>query len=370
MGVKVLRIWGFIDRGSLDGSVKSVDGAGSKDGFYFQAWDPEAKRPIYNDGASGLESLDYALAQAGQMGLKVVIVLTNNWKEFGGMDQYLAWYGFSAHRDFYSEAPVKRAYKDWVVHLLSRENTLNHRRYRDDPTIFAWELGNEPRGGSGVPASVLTSWAGEMSEFIKSVDPNHLVAVGDEGFLAGGGEHWTYRANDGVDHRALTTLPAIDYGTFHMYPEDWGTGETWADHWIGEHERLARELGKPEVLEEYGIKVERDGAGQITSGLARRLSLYRRWNELALERGASATLFWMLAGSEAPGENYKDYDHYSVYRGDETFALLADFAKRFATEAPACSSAEKGVSVNPSPFVHVRRLAKPLAALGWLESEG
>ncbi|HEX3774745.1 MAG TPA: cellulase family glycosylhydrolase [Polyangiaceae bacterium] len=368
MGVKVLRIWGFIDRGSLDGSVKSIDGDGSKDGFYFQAWDPQAKHAIYNDGAHGLESLDYVLARAGQSGLKIVLVLTNNWKEFGGIDQYLAWYGLTVHRDFYVEAPLKQAYKDWVSHLVSRVNTITHRVYRDDPTIFAWELGNEPRSGPGVPANVLTSWASEMSEYIKSIDANHLVAVGDEGFLDSGGEHWTYRANDGVDHRSLTGLPAIDYGTFHMYPEAWGTGASWADRWIGEHERVARELGKPEVLEEYGVKVARNDAGAITSGLERRLSLYKRWNELVLERGGSSAMFWMLAGADAQGGSYEDYDHFSVYPGDETFELLADFAKRFATAAPACSNVQVG-PLNPSPFVRVRRLPRPLA-LGWVESAG
>src|SRR6478609_2423909 len=101
MGVKVVRTWGFIDRGSLDGSVRSIDGDGTKRGFYFQAWDPREQRAIFNDGPSGLSGLDYALAKAGQLGLKVVLVLTNNWPQFGGMDQYLSWFGLSAHVDFY-----------------------------------------------------------------------------------------------------------------------------------------------------------------------------------------------------------------------------------------------------------------------------
>ncbi|HWZ89903.1 MAG TPA: cellulase family glycosylhydrolase, partial [Polyangiaceae bacterium] len=370
MGIKVVRIWGFIDRGSLDGSVRSTDGDGTKDGFYFQAWDPEQRRAVYNDGPNGLVGLDYALFKAGQLGLKIVLVLTNNWKEFGGMDQYLAWYGLSAHQDFYTEARVKQSYKDWAYHLVSRENSLTHRAYRDDPTIFAWELGNEPRGGRGTPSSVLTSWAEEMSGYLKSIDSNHLVAVGDEGFLDGGGEHWTYQANDGVDHRALTGIRAVDYGTFHMYPEDWGTGFAWADHWISEHERVARELGKPTVLEEYGVKVVRDEAGQIASGLERRVSLYARWNELTLERGGNAAMFWMLAGAERAGGVYQDYDHYSVYRGDAAANLLADFAKRFATDAPACLSATNGAaSANPSPFVRVRG-PRPTVVLGWLPDAG
>ena len=30
--------------------------------------------------------------------------------------------------------------------------------------------------------TTITQWASEMSAFIKSVDSNHLVAIGDEGF--------------------------------------------------------------------------------------------------------------------------------------------------------------------------------------------
>src|SRR6187431_233626 len=159
MGVKVVRIWGFIDRGSLDGSVRSIDGDGTKQGFYFQAWDPVQQRAIFNDGPNGLRGLDYALAKAGQLGLKVVLVLTNNWHEFGGMDQYLAWYGLSAHSDFYRDQRVRDAYESWLFHLASHVNGLTKLAYRDDPTIFGWELANEPRGTSGTPSQVLTRWA-------------------------------------------------------------------------------------------------------------------------------------------------------------------------------------------------------------------
>src|SRR5882724_2789736 len=107
MGIKVVRIWGFIDRGSLDGSVPSIDGDGTKDGFYFQAWDPPKQHAVYNDGPNGLQGLDYALVKADQLGLKIVVVLTNNWTNFGGMDQYLAWYGLKTHHDFYTEKAVK-----------------------------------------------------------------------------------------------------------------------------------------------------------------------------------------------------------------------------------------------------------------------
>jgi mannan endo-1,4-beta-mannosidase len=373
----VMRMWAFIDIGSLDGSVKNVDpwGDGKKDGVYFQYWDPALKRPVYNEGDDGLERLDYAVAKAGSLGVKLILVLTNNWYDFGGMDQYLKWYGRSAHYEFYTAPEVRQAYKNWVSHLVNRVNTVNGKPYREDPTIFAWELGNEPRCKGTGPAApgwtnqTIVTWADEMSNYIRSLDPNHMVSVGDEGFLDGGGEHWAYKANDGVDHEALTALPGIDFGTFHMYPEDWGATLEWGDRWIVDHLRVARRLGKPTILEEYGVKVGRDERNAITKGLDIRLETYDRWNALALQRGGNASMVWILAGIEGSGV-YKDYDHYSVYRGDESATLLSRFANDFQSRAPACLSAT-GPTRSPSPFVRVRRPPTTEAvAFGWATTTG
>jgi mannan endo-1,4-beta-mannosidase len=364
MGAKVVRTWGFIDRGSLDGSVPSVDDDTAKNGFYFQAWDSTLKHTVYNDGPRGLEGLDYALAKARLLNLRMVLVLTNNWREFGGMDQYLRWYGLTAHESFYTEPRIKRAFKDWLWHLVMRVNVITQQAYRDDPTIFAWELANEPRGSTGTPSEVITGWAAEMSSYLKSIDPQHLVAVGDEGFMSGASQHWTYHANNGVDHRALSALPNVDYATFHMYPDTWGTGFTWSEHWIDDHVRVARELGKPSVLEEYGLKVTRDELGRVDQGLDARLARYASWNERILGRGGNAAMFWLLVGKDANGGAYQDYDHFSVYPGDETSELLRGYAQRFSTLAPACVDAAHSQPQSRSEFVHVR-LARP-SALGWL----
>ncbi|MEP7051246.1 MAG: cellulase family glycosylhydrolase [Pseudomonadota bacterium] len=369
MGVKVVRTWGFIDRGALDGSVPNIDGDGTKDGFYFQAWDAAAQRPVYNDGPTGLLGLDYALAKAAQLNLKIVLVLTNNWHDFGGMDQYLAWYGLSSHREFYTNANVKQAYRAWLAHLTHHVNAVTHVIYRDDPTIFAWELANEPRGTPGTPNAVVSAWADEMSSYLKALDVQHLVAVGDEGFLAGPSAHWTYHADNGVDHRALTALPNVDYGTFHMYPDTWGTGFGWPERWIDDHLQVARELAKPSVLEEYGLRVWRDDFGRVSEGLEARLANYEVWNRRILANGGSAAMFWLLAGKDAHGELYKDFDHFSVYAGDASAQLLRGFATRFGTAAPACLNAAHTAPLAHSPFASVRR-APPLSAFGWRPQDG
>ena len=190
--------------------------------------------------------------------------------------------------------------------------------YRDDPTIFGWELANEPRctsgrdfdDRSGCKVESTTAWADEMSSYIKSIDKNHLVSVGDEGFFAKGGGYG-YDGSDGVDHAALLALPHIDFGTYHLYPDSWGQGIRWGNKWIN-HIELAQSLGKPTLLEEYGIVAKRDDAMAIIDG-ERRQKAYPRWHEILLKRGGNAALFWMLGGVDDHQGRYPDYDHFTVY---------------------------------------------------------
>lgn len=56
--------------------------------IYFQYWNSDSNSVAYNDGVDGLQKLDYVLAAARTRGLKLVLCLVNNWKEFGGIDQY------------------------------------------------------------------------------------------------------------------------------------------------------------------------------------------------------------------------------------------------------------------------------------------
>src|SRR5205814_5015299 len=140
---------------------------------YFQYWNGSA--PAYNDGATGLQKLDYVIYKAGQLNLRLVIAFTNNWRDFGGMDQYVRWHGGGFHDDFYSNATIKQWYKNYISHLLNRVNPLTGVAYKNDPAIMAWELGNEPRcQGSGTygyssncNTTMITSWVSEMSAYIK-----------------------------------------------------------------------------------------------------------------------------------------------------------------------------------------------------------
>jgi mannan endo-1,4-beta-mannosidase len=305
MGLKVIRTPAFIDRGSLDDSVASTDRNswepyGTKQGVYFQYWDPATKSVAYNEGSEkddGLGRLDYVLAKAAEYDVKLVLVLTNNWREFGGMDQYLKWFNLEFHHQFYTDPKAKQAYKNYAAHLIERVNTITNVVYKNDPSIFAWELANQPRCRnfgqydqlSDCRADMITSWVKEMSEHIQSLDESHMVAVGDEGFFNRPGEATEqYNGKDGVDHEALLALGSIDYGTFHLYPDNWSTGTKWGNQWIIDHLAAAQKAGKPTVLEEYGIVVKRDDkTGKVTGGYDRRRTAYTNWNNLMLRGGGN-----------------------------------------------------------------------------------
>jgi mannan endo-1,4-beta-mannosidase len=321
----VLRTWAFLDIGRPDGSA-SV-GGGPKNGVWFQALDPVTNTLVYNE--SGLAHLDNVLAIAARYGVKLILTLTNNWVDFGGMDQYVRWEALAnasyaaenpKHDDFYARPWQRTSYAAWVTRLATRTNSVTGVAYKDDPTIFSWELANEPRcQGSGAYGSSnnctlnyakfhvqpvawkITSWVDFASAAIKAADPNHLVAVGDEGFLCETYQDDPDMTGDcyvGTDFAAFTALPTIDFGSAHLYPDSWGGGKgvEWGMEWIANHTAMAHALGKPMLLGEFGLK-----QGQAAA--------YAEWGAAWLAGGLNGDLFWMLCGRQDYDTPwYPDYD--------------------------------------------------------------
>ena len=85
--------------------------------------------------------------------LQVILALVDNWVE--GVDLYTGWAGAPNHVDFFTNPAVKQLYKDNAKALTGRVNTINGRKYSEDPTIFAWDLINEPRCDAGCPAGTI-----------------------------------------------------------------------------------------------------------------------------------------------------------------------------------------------------------------------
>jgi len=323
-GFRVMRVWGSLDIGNQDGS-NSI--RGKADGVYFQYWD--GTKPAYNDGDDGLKRLDYVVYKAGRVGLKLVIPFTNNWNDFGGMDQYVRWRGGQYHDQFYTDPVIRQWYKDWIAHVLNRTNSYTGVKYKDDPTIMTWELGNEPRclSAGAYPRSpncttqTLITWADEMSTYIKSVDPKHLVSVGDEGFYClPDPTHWTENCGEGVDTVAFAALPNIDVMSFHLYPDYWGRDAAWGTQWIKRHISDGKALGKAVMLGEWGWLNK-----------STRNKVYKEWTDALFQSGgqsgADGGLYWILSGKQDGGSYYPDYDGFTVYPFNPVFKTLGNFAQ-------------------------------------------
>lgn len=323
-GFTVLRTWGFLDIGNADGS-NSV--RGPSEGVYFQYWDGDS--PAYNDGEDGLQRLDYVVYAAKRAGIKLVIPLTNNWNDFGGIDQYVRWRGGAYHDDFYTDPVIRGWYRDWISHVLNRVNVFTGVAYKDEPAIMTWELGNEPRclSAGAYPRSAncttqtLVAWADEMTRHLKSVDPNHLASVGDEGFFCDdpASTDWTTNCGEGVDTLAFTRLPAVDVMSYHLYPASWGKDRAWSNDWVTRHVREARRIGKPVMLGEFGW-----------SDKATRNPVYQQWTDLFDAAGGNGWLYWILSGTQDDGQPYPDYDGYTVYCPSPVCTTLTNAAEELS----------------------------------------
>ncbi len=264
-----------------------------------------------------LQGLDYLLAEMAKRKMHAVLYLNNFWQWSGGMSQYVTWSSDSADMDpaatgnwnefvqnsasFYRDNDAQNYYQKVISAVVLRVNTVNGMRYTDDSTIMAWQLANEPRPGSdgeGRPFfPVYKNWLADTAAFIKSLDPNHLVSTGSEGSMGTLGDIDLY-IDAHID-------PNIDYLTFHLWPKNWGwfdihnaedsfqSALTKSRAYILQHIQVARTLGKPIVMEEFGIERDR-GSYQLTSSTAFRNRFFMEIYQLV---HGQARLGFPIAGS-------------------------------------------------------------------------
>lgn len=91
------------------------------------------------------------VSEARKYGIRLILSFVNNYKDFGGRSQYAQWaknagiQNINSEDDFYAHPVLKDYYKNHVKKIVTRVNTMTRIAYRDDSTIMAWELINEPR---------------------------------------------------------------------------------------------------------------------------------------------------------------------------------------------------------------------------------
>lgn len=218
-------------------------------GTYLASWDTARNTYAFNDSTTdGLGRWDYVIYRAGRLGLRLDIAMLDFWQWAGGAQQVNAWYldDFDATNDprrytfFYQDPRAKQFYKDWTAHVLDRVNPLTGIRYRDDPTIFAWDLMNEPEVGS---VALAQSWMQEMALHLKAQGARQLIGSGSEGFYDG-------RAGSDPDTEPVAA-PAVDFQTWHTYPTYHNVTPQGVVDLIARHCASARRAGKPVLLQEF-----------------------------------------------------------------------------------------------------------------------
>ena len=324
LGIKVVRVWAFGEGGPND--VKPIAD--------FEDWPRTHSFRLTPDqwNEEAFVHLDNVLAEAAKNNLYVQLCLTNWWRDTGGITQYLRWAGINDAADdkyryginnerailFYTNPETRRLYREHIEKVVTRRNSITGVAYRDDPTIFSWELMNE--------AQVITGrwderrrWISEMSEYVKSLDPNHMVTPGA----------WGYRSSaERREWLADHSLRTIDYADVHNYPRD--DHDSFVDspkalmEFVQNRAAAAFSISKPLVFGEFGMGVEgHNGVSQA--------DWFQAFFEANARAGSGGAMFWILTPDPRRGYGVT----YSTPRDAQIFSKINQAAQVFTSLAGA-----------------------------------
>jgi len=280
---------------SLDQALTAIGPAQN----VFRAWFFQSLAT--RNGQRDWSTFDATLAAARAHDERVIATLGNDLSDCEGpgparRDE--AWYrsGYTSLRD----AGMAETYRAWVAEVVGR--------YRNDPTILAWQLVNEadlanPSGRCSPSASrTLKHFAQDMAGLVKGIDPNHLLSLGSWGLLDCG--------LAGSAYQDVHSVPGIDLCEIHDYSGPSNAVAPLLQLRISQ----CRALGKPLFVGEIGVKVQDAGSP------ANRAAALRAKLSAAFAAGVAGALVWDWANGDQ-----RAYSGYEVQPGDPTLQVLAAF---------------------------------------------
>lgn len=277
-------------------------------------------------GQRDWSAFDHTLSVARSHGVKVIATLANQWADCEPAAGYKtdSWY-----TDGYTQLDPggTTSYRNWVAEVVTR--------YRNDPTILAWQLINEGEVKPSIDAgscstnaaTILKSFATDVAGLIKSLDRNHLVSLG----TMGGGQCGA----QGAEYQDVHNVASIDLCEYHDYsPHDTMPG----DQWNGLRVRIDQctALGKPLFVGETGI-VPNDVGGTF----ADRASAFDAKLRAQFNAGVVGELVWAWS---ALGSTLNTFD---VGPQDPVLSVLAHFgvpAKLVFLVPPSATEAGKWIT--------------------------
>lgn len=147
---------------------------------------------VFNSNATDV--MDYAVMRAGQLGIRLIVPLIDNYHYFhGGKWVFTSWRNISDENAFFTNEQVIGDFEQYITHLLNRTNIYTGVRLSEDPTVLAWETGNE--------ISPPVAWTQRISAFLKTLAPQQLVLDGTNGI-----------------NTAALGISTVDLYTQHFYP--------------------------------------------------------------------------------------------------------------------------------------------------------
>jgi hypothetical protein len=211
----------------------------------YAVWSAESAHRAYLEGMARL--ID-DLRSRGIYALPTLVSNPERWSSLAGDTNFWT---------VGSEANL--AWKEWVQSIVTR--------FKDDPAIIAWELANEANwltsagaGCQGGCASFgqLIAWARDSYDYVKSLDPNHLVV---------GGWSLVVDATGEVDLERFKQLNSfLDIASLHVFddqvrafPSSNSSVTLQATrNLVSRHVIASREIGKPFMIGEFGANLRAD----------------------------------------------------------------------------------------------------------------
>jgi mannan endo-1,4-beta-mannosidase len=313
IGVNVIRTWAFFEDSSENkiGAIRTAP---------------------YKYHESSLRALDYIIQQAKENNVYLILTLSNNFGAYGGIPAYLAWAdkylgGNFSHSDFFTHDSLRHWFKNYLSRLLNRQNSLTGIFYKDDPTIFSFELMNEAENPR-MPASIIKNWYEEMSNYLRSIDTNHLITTGEIGFdafknlysdtdLFYNGSSFLVDGFKGTSYFENQFLENIDYLSFHIYPEGWGLSALAGKTWIKDHFKISQYSNKPVLLGEFGIRKDK-------------LKVYNDWLDEIKKTDSKSAVAWQYLHPDI--DHYDDGHGFNQFNSPELFSLFKSFIEEINTD--------------------------------------
>lgn len=176
--------------------------------------------------------------------------------------------------DFLTDSESIRLFKQKIRYIAARWGYSTH--------LFSWEWWNEVDLTDGLSnEALLRPWVGEMTGYMKSVDPySHLISLSYAGDGTSGGSVWD--------------MPEISYCQVHDYSHD-----SWSVFFDSTTDKLSG-YGKPALFAEFGIPSREplDPAGiHLHDGL---------WAGLTSGSAGTGMLWWWDTYVE-PNDLYRQY---------------------------------------------------------------